>query len=138
MLRTTLTALAAGVWLLTALGGSAAAGAKTIPVKTTISIRAPRWAPGGQAGVTFEGTVSAGPGCTVGRRVGLYQDGYGQLAGFVRTDRSGRWRITVDVPGRRFTRFHAAAIFEYRSPSYAKPNRLACDYAITPPLPPRW
>lgn len=116
---------------------------ETIPVRTTITIQPPQWAQKGLAGVTFFGKVSGGPGCTVGRRVGLYQDGYGQLGGFVRTGSwaghsGGYWTITFNAPGRSFTHFHAAVLHEYRSPSFAKPNRLDCRYALTAPLPSRW
>jgi hypothetical protein len=41
----------------------------------------------------------------------------------------------VNAPGRVFTRFYAVAIEETRAPSYAKPDKLLCKYAITPPLP---
>jgi hypothetical protein len=115
----------------------------TIPVKTSISIQPPRWAPKGLVGVTFAGKVSGGPGCTVGRTVGLYQDGYGRLGRFVRTGSwaghsGGYWTITFSAPGRPFTHFHAIVLQEFRSPSFAKPNRLDCRYASTAPLPPRW
>ena len=128
---------------LIAPGATAAPTRMTVPVKTTISIQPPQWARKGLTGVTFVGKVSGGPGCTMGRRVGLYQDGYGQLAPFARTGSwaghgQGYWTITVDVPGRPFTHFYAVALEELRSPSFAKPNRLNCKYAITPPLPPRW
>lgn len=123
---------------------TSASAQRTIPVKTTITMQAPFWARSGP-GVTFVGKVSGGPGCTMGRRVGLYQDPYdgfvgGQIAPFVRTGSwkghsQGYWAITVDAPGRQFTRFYAVAIEETRTPSYAKPNKLDCTYAITPPLP---
>jgi hypothetical protein len=121
--------------------------AKTIQTPTRITLQAPFWARSGH-GITFVGKVEGGVGCTMGRRVGLYQDahgtfGGGQIAPFVRTGSwaghsQGYWTITVNAPGRQFTRFYAVALFEYRTPSYAKPDRLACKYAITSPLPPSW
>jgi hypothetical protein len=123
--------------------GTLASTHPTVPVRATISIQPPQWARKGLTGVTFVGKVSGGPGCTTGRRVGLYQDGYGQLGPFVRAGSwaghgRGYWTITVNAPGRPFTHFYAVALEEFRSPSFAKPNRLNCKYAITRPLPPRW
>lgn len=127
---------------------TSASGPGPVPVKTTISIQPPQWARKGLTGVTFVGKVSGGPGCTMGRRVGLYQDpsgvfGGGQIAPFVRAGSwaghsQGYWTITVNAPGRVFSHFYAVALEEFRSPSFAKPNRLDCKYAITKPLPPSW
>ena len=79
--------------LFIAPAATSASAQRTIPVKTTITIQAPFWAHSGR-GVTFVGKVSGGPGCSIGRRVGLYQDaddgfGGGQVAPFVRT---GSWK----------------------------------------------
>ena len=124
---------------LIAPAATSASAQRTIPVKTTITMQPPQWARSGH-GVTFVGKVDGGPGCTMGRRIGLYQDGYQQIGGFVRSGSwaghtQGYWNITVNAPGRAFTRFYAVAIEETRTPSYAKPNKLLCKYAITPPLP---
>jgi hypothetical protein len=118
---------------------TSAAGPQSIPVTTTITLQAPQWSRSGR-GVTFVGNVDGGPGCTMGRRVGLYQDGYQQISGFVRTGAwtghsQGYWNITVNIPGRAFTTFHAVVIQETRSPSFAKPNKLICKYAISRPMP---
>ncbi|MGB0094604.1 MAG: hypothetical protein WBP81_18990 [Solirubrobacteraceae bacterium] len=104
--------------LFIAPAATSASAQRTIPVKTTITIQAPFWAHSGR-GVTFVGKVSGGPGCTIGRRVGLYQDaddgfGGGQIAPFVRTGSwkghsQGYWAITVDAPGRQFTPRRGAA-----------------------------
>jgi hypothetical protein len=76
----------------------------------------------------------------MGRRVGVYQDGYQQLSGFVHAGAwpghsQGYWNVTVNIPGRAFTTFHAVVIEEARSPSYAKPNKLTCKSATSRPMP---
>jgi hypothetical protein len=84
---------------------TSASGPAPVPVKTTISIQPPQWARKGLTGVTFVGKVSGGPGCTMGRRVGLYQDPSIRL-GCLEAGRSlpssepARGRVTARAIGR--------------------------------------
>jgi hypothetical protein len=126
----------------------AAAFASTIPVTTKITLQAPQVAHRG-VGLTFIGKVDGGAGCTSGRRIGFYQDAYhgftgGQYGGFVHAGTwaghsQGYFNFTwTGYPGRLLTHFYAVAIEDFREPSFAKPNRLDCKYAITAPLPRLW
>lgn len=131
---------------------AATASAKIISTKTTITMQPPQWAHKGLVGVTFVGRVSAdgfgSAGCTMGRKVVLFMDvptnpepvpiGQPVYTGSWRGHSQGYWNITVNLPGRAFTKFYAIARYQLRSPSYAKPDQLACGQGATPGTPPRW